>query len=111
MKKIILPLLLTSISYSSLSHATASSISCKNNAIEDAQKLLNFYRDNDNRIRINDKVTPLEKIKNPANKSQSFDVLEMWGYLYKGQYRIRLIYSAESGCLLMGEEILEYADL
>ncbi|TDN56572.1 hypothetical protein [Scandinavium goeteborgense] len=111
MKKIILSLLLPFISHCPFSHAAASSILCNNNAIEDARKLLSFYRANDDRIQISGKIKPLAKIKNPANKTQSFDVLEVWGYLYKGQYRMRLIYSTESGCLLMGEEILEYADL
>jgi hypothetical protein len=39
-------------------------------------------------------------------------VLEVWGHIYKGRYRMRLIYHPLAGeCVLMGQEILEYADL
>lgn len=89
--------------------AQSSSLVCKQEALNASQKLLAFYRDNDDRIAIDDKVTPLAKIKNPANAKQFFDVLETWGYIYKGRYRMRLIYSSD--CTLMGEQILEYASL
>lgn len=88
-----------------------SSTTCEKIALKDAKKLLSFYRDNDDRMTIDEKVTPLHKMKNPQNASQIFDVLETWGYIYKGKYRMRLIYSTELDCTLMGEEILEYADL
>lgn len=40
-----------------------------------------------------------------------FDVLEVIGYVYKAEYRMRLIYAQINGsCLLMGQEILEAAD-
>jgi len=39
-------------------------------------------------------------------------VLEVWGSIYKGNYRMRLIYHvAGKDCTLMGQEILEYASL
>ena len=55
----------------------------------------------------------LAPIRNPANRTQRFDVLELWGHVYKGRFRIRLIYAQGPGseCVLMGQEILEYADL
>lgn len=40
-----------------------------------------------------------------------FDVLETTGYVYKAEYRIRLIYAQIKGsCILMGQEILEVSD-
>jgi hypothetical protein len=50
-------------------------------------------------------------MRNPEDPAQSFKVLEVWGYIYKGKYRMRFIYfnSPATSCLLMGEEILEYA--
>lgn len=84
---------------------------CRNQALRDAKKLLSFYRDNDNRISIADKIVPLDKIANPRNPSQKFDVLEVWGSIYKGKYRMRFSYYSSLDCTLMGEEILEYADL
>jgi len=56
-------------------------------------------------------VKQLPSIRNPEDPAQSFQVLETWGYIYKGRYRMRFIYfnSPATACLLMGEEILEYA--
>lgn len=88
-----------------------SSLTCKNSAVKDAKKLLSFYRDNDDRISIDEKITPLAKIKNPQGGTQKFDVLETWGYIYKGKYRMRFMYYPDVDCTLMGEEILEFANL
>ena len=85
---------------------------CAAAAVEQARKLLVFHVGTDGRIAIDDAVTPLAPIRNPVNRAQRFDVLELWGRVYKGQYRIRLIYAQPAGeCVLMGQEILEYADL
>ena len=49
-------------------------------------------------------------IRNPSNRAQRFDVLEVWGHIYKGDYRMRFIYAqTQKECVLMGQEILEYA--
>ena len=51
-------------------------------------------------------------MRNPANRLQRFDVLEVWGRIYKGQYRMRFIYARiPNECVLMGQEVLEYAAL
>ena len=40
--------------------------------------------------------------------SGRFDVLEIWGYIYKAEYRMRFIYAQIKGsCVLMGQEIIE----
>ncbi|MFC0139154.1 hypothetical protein ACFFJN_02930 [Erwinia mallotivora] len=49
--------------------------------------------------------------KAPANASRKFDVLESSGYICKGKYRMRFTYYPEAERALMGEDILEYADL
>lgn len=94
-------------------HATGkiSSLECQSQSLKDAKKLLEFYSDNDDRIAIDESAKPLPQIKNPANKKQKFDVLEVWGNVYKGKYRMRLIYSSKDDCVLMGEEIMGYSDL
>jgi hypothetical protein len=85
---------------------------CVNPAIEQAQKLLEFHFGPDARIQIDKTVKALAPIRNPANRSQRLDVLEVWGNVYKGQYRMRLIYAQiPKECVLMGQEILEYASL
>jgi hypothetical protein len=77
-----------------------------------AQKLLAFHVGGDDRIEIDKSVRTLLSMRNPANRLQRFDVLEVWGRIYKGQYRLRLIYARiPNECVLMGQEVLEYASL
>ena len=85
---------------------------CANAATAQAHTLLAFHAGSDTRIEIDQAVKVLAPRQNPANPQQVFDVLEVWGYIYKGQYRMRFIYARLPGeCLLMGQEILEYAGL
>jgi hypothetical protein len=87
--------------------------SCASDAISRAKPLLAFHFGEDDRIDIDQSAKELPEIRNPANAKQRFKVYEVWGYLYKGRYRMHFIYfhSAQSGCVLMGQEILEYASL
>jgi hypothetical protein len=99
-------LFLSSLAYAEPAHH------CSSAATEQAKKLLAFHFGPDNRIEIDKSVKELAPIHNPANWKQLFDVLEVWGYIYKGQYRMRFIYARLPGeCILMGQEILEYAGL
>ncbi|MFT3807842.1 hypothetical protein [Arenimonas sp.] len=85
---------------------------CSNDAVAQAHKLLAFHFGDDGRISISDKVKELPPVSNPANAKQKFAVLEVWGYVYKGEYRMRfLYYRMKDQCVLMGQEILEYARL
>ena len=85
---------------------------CTKDALVQAQKLLEFHFGPDNRIAVDKSVKVLVPIRNPAETKQQFDVLEVWGSIYKGRYRMRLIYAQiPKECLLMGQEILEYAHL
>jgi hypothetical protein len=85
---------------------------CASAATEQARKLLGFHFGPDDRIDIAPSVKTLPSVRNPANRTQRFDVLEVWGHIYKGQYRMRFLYAQQPGeCLLMGQEILEYSSL
>lgn len=86
---------------------------CAAAAAEQAVKLLAFHHGADDRIAVDAKsARRVGGLRNPADRSQTFDVLEVWGYIYKGQYRMRFIYAQLPGeCVLMGQEILEYARL
>jgi hypothetical protein len=85
---------------------------CAPAAIEQAPKLLAFHFGPDSRIEIDKSVRVLAAIRNPANAAQRFDVLEVMGHIYKGDYRMRFIYARIPGeCLLMGQEVLELASL
>ncbi|WP_369977293.1 hypothetical protein [Xanthomonas bundabergensis] len=86
---------------------------CAAEALKQAAKLLAFHSGNDERAEVEDKVGRLPSIVNPANPKQRFEVLEVGGYIYKGKYRMRLLYypMRDGDCVLMGQEILEYASL
>jgi hypothetical protein len=85
---------------------------CASSAREQARKLLTFHLGADESVEIADSVEVFAPIRNPMNTNQNFDVLEVWGYLYKSQYRMRFIYAQLPGdCLLMGQEILEHVSL
>ena len=85
---------------------------CADEAVSRAKKLLVFHFGEDERIRVGSEVKELPSLRNPANRAQKYRVLEVWGSVYKGNYRMRLIYHvAGRDCTLMGQEILEYASL
>jgi hypothetical protein len=85
---------------------------CAEHAVSQARKLLSFHADGDDRIAVDDKVKELPPLRNPADAQQRFQVLEVWGHVYKARYRLRLIYATIGGsCTLMGQEVLEYTKL
>ncbi len=92
-----------------------SSTRCLGAAQQQAHRLLAFHLgEDDPRIVIDTDIKPLPSIVNPANPKQRFDVLEVMGNVYKGEYRMHLIYyplGGSGGCVLMGQEILEHASL
>jgi hypothetical protein len=93
--------------------AVPSTMQCADQAVAQARRLLNFHVGNDERAEVPGPARPLPSIANPANAKQRFDVLEVMGYVYKGEYRMRLLYyrMREGDCVLMGQEILEHASL
>jgi hypothetical protein len=85
---------------------------CAAEAIVQAGKLLEFHFGKDNRIEIDPTTKRVADIANPKNRKQKFQVYEVWGHIYKGEYRMHLIYyPMDTTCVLMGQEILEFADL
>lgn len=107
--RVLLPFLLLAYASNSVAATGVSSLTCKKEAINESKRLLSYFRDNDDRIEIDGDVKPLSKMQNPANKSQYFDVLETWGYIYKGRYRMRITLFKD--CTILGEEVLEFANL
>jgi hypothetical protein len=82
---------------------------CTDDAIERAHRLLELHVGPDNRIAIEQKAKLLAPLKNPVGKNY-YDVIEVWGHLYRADYRMRFIYFQFSDeCVLVGQEILEYA--
>lgn len=92
--------------------AASAAPQCAAEAVVQAKKLLVFHFGPDDRIEIDPVAKELAPIRNPADKTQQFKVLEVWGTIYKGSYRMRLIYYPLKGdCVLMGQEVLELARL
>ena len=90
-----------------------SSAACSSEAVKQAGKLLAFHLGGEEPgLHVDEAAKPLPSIANPANRKQRFDVLEVMGYFYKGEYRMRFEYYRIGGdCVLMGQEILEIARL
>lgn len=84
---------------------------CDGDAQERAAALLRFhFEEPDAEVGIDERVKQLPSLKALAG-SGKFDVLEVWGYIYKAEYRMRLIYAQiPDTCVLMGQEILEASD-
>jgi hypothetical protein len=91
----------------------AAGSACAAGAIDRAKQLLTFHAGHDPRMTIDRTVKQLPVMPNPEDPKKTFEVLEIWGYIYKGKCRMRFIYynSQATGCSLMGEEILEFARL
>ena len=94
------------------SNCFSATTQCSSNAVSQAKKLLLFHSNGDDRADVESRATQLSSLTNPTKKSQKFVVFEVNGYIYKGNYRMRIIYY-EMGkeCVLMGQEILELATL
>ena len=95
-----------------LTSAAALAHPCDADAIKRGMPLLklHFEADQLDNASVDDTVKELPPIKALKGKGK-FDVLEVWGHIYKADYRMRFIYAQVSdSCLLMGQEILEASD-
>ena len=90
----------------------ANASQCSTEAISQAEKLLAFSSDNDDRASVESKTKQLASVTNPVDNTQKFITLEVMGYIYKATYRMRfLYYPIGDSCVLMGQEILELSQL
>ena len=92
--------------------AQAQSHACAADAIAKAKDLLRFHGEVQagQPVEVEQDVKLLPPIKALKGNGR-FDVLEVWGHIYKADYRMRLIYAQIKGsCALMGQEILEASD-
>ena len=94
----------------STSAASAQTHRCASDAIAKAMPLLKLNFDQAGKLEnagIDDQVKVLAPIKALKGDGR-FDVLEVWGHIYKADYRMRFIYAQiKNSCVLMGQEILE----
>jgi hypothetical protein len=84
---------------------------CAADAVDHARKLLAFhFGETDLSMSVDDTAKLVGTVKALQGKGR-FDVLEVMGYVYKGEYRMHFIYAQIPGdCVLMGQEILETSD-
>lgn len=93
---------------------------CSSDAAKQAKKLLIFHINSGlgSEIDIENEMgfeepSVQKPIKNPTNPKQKLEVFEVIGYVNPhGEYRMKLIFfKMPNGCLLMGQEILEHANI
>jgi hypothetical protein len=86
---------------------------CAADAMDRAYKLLKFHSNNDDRAEIDKRLGAKFFKTIPALVGKAkYDILFVQGYVYKGVYDIHLTYAKiPNECVLMGEEILERADV
>ena len=92
--------------------ARAEPHACAADAIAKADQLLRFHGEvqSGQPASVDQNVKVLPPVK-ALKGNGHFDVLELWGHIYKADYRMRLIYAQIKGsCALMGQEILEASD-
>ena len=85
---------------------------CAADAIAKADQLLRFHGEvqSGQPAAVDQNVKVLPPVKALKGNGR-FDVLEVWGHIYKADYRMRLIYAQIKGsCALMGQEILEASE-
>ena len=81
---------------------------CSADAIKRARALLIFHMGTDVNVSVENTFKVLAPVRNPVNRRQYFDVLEVHGHVYRANYQMRLIYAQIPGtCALMGQEIIE----
>src|SRR5262245_29842119 len=102
-----LPMLFALLVTTPLVHA-ADSHRCSADAINRAKALLIFHTSAAENVSVESTISVLAPLRNPVNRRQYFDVLEVHGYVYRANYQMRLIYAQIPGtCALMGQEIVE----
>ena len=100
-------ILITLLLLSSVVHAQQTH-HCSADAIKQAKALLIFHTGTDVNVSVDDTFKVLTPLRNPVNRRQYFDVLEVHGHVYRANYQMRLIYAQiPSTCALMGQEIIE----
>ena len=95
-----------------VSCSAAAAPQCSAEAQAQAHRLLAFHFGEDTGVSIEPEVREMPSLRNPADPRQKLAVLEVWGHVYKGRYRMRFLYHRmQDDCVLIGQEILEYARL
>ena len=84
---------------------------CSADAVTHARALMAFhFGDGLPDFQVDDAAKPVGTVKALRGEGR-FDVLEVWAYVIKAEYRMHFLYAQIPGdCVLMGQEILEASD-
>jgi hypothetical protein len=84
---------------------------CSADAVTHARALMAFhFGDGLPDFQVDDAAKPVGTVKALRGEGR-FDVLEVWAYVIKSEYRMHFLYAQIPGdCVLMGQEILEASD-
>jgi hypothetical protein len=112
--KLIATCMLAALSVSSVSAPALASEHCIADAKARGARLLTFHfndrKEGEVLLQIDDKVERLAPAAALKGDGQ-FDVLEVFGYIYKATYRMHFLYAQiQDSCVLMGQEIIEVSD-
>lgn len=78
---------------------------CADAARATALQLLRLHSDNDDRAAVQRDIRKVAGVRAPKGKGR-LDVLEVRGFVYKAEYRIRVLYLPQ-GCARVGFELVE----
>jgi len=85
---------------------------CAADAIQRAKALLVFHAGTEADVGVEDSFKLLAPLRNPVNRQQFFDVLQVQGHVYRASFQMRLLYARVPGtCVLVGQEIIERSSL
>lgn len=90
----------------------ADTVPCAGQALAQAPELLRFHHGEAVPVHVDETVRSRPRIRNPGNRAQKLDVVEVTGNIYRASYRMRFLFFVDAGqCVLVGQEILEHANL
>lgn len=85
---------------------------CEATALASANLLLPFYLASEAGVKYEYGDVLLKGTIKSPNGKMKYDVLEVFGFVYKAEYRMRFIFAnIGEDCLLMGQEILDMSSL
>lgn len=102
--------LLSLVGVANIAHADT--VPCAEQALAQAPELLRFHYGEAVPVHVDEVVRSRPRIRNPGNRAQKLDVVEVTGNIYRASYRMRFLFFVNQGqCALVGQEILEHANL
>jgi hypothetical protein len=83
---------------------------CADDARQLAMSLLSHHvSPTEHTVHIDSKVSVLTPVRHPSKRNLVLDRIEVWGFVYKGHFRMRMLYlRGTKECHVVGQEVLTY---